>query len=354
MNILKFFSKRCLGIDIGAFSIKIIELSMLGKKKRLENYIKFTFPLKDPSLKLFHKENLNLLSEKASNVLNAILQKAGIKEKNAAFALPDFCSFITSFELPPMNEKEVAQAVEFEARHHIPLPLSEVTFDWQIIEKEEIASELKLKILLVAIPNKVLWDYQKMVNLTQIELKGMEAEIFALIRACIPESLEQKPVGLVDIGWKSTTVSIVENKVLKASHSFDISSNTLTKILSSSLKVDLDQAEKLKTKYGLDPNRKDVQKILIPEINSLAFEIDKVCQNFNQNENRKIDNIILSGGTANLFGLKEYLEVKLKKQVQIANPFGNFSSPPILQHRLKELNPSFAIAAGVALMGVEL
>ena len=40
--------------------------------------------------------------------------------------LPDFSTFITHFYLPQMNEAEIAQAVQFEARHHIPLPLSDV------------------------------------------------------------------------------------------------------------------------------------------------------------------------------------------------------------------------------------
>jgi type IV pilus assembly protein PilM len=355
MNFIsKIFSKRCLGIDIGAFSIKIIELSSFGKKKKLENYVKFNFPFKDSSFKMFHQENLTLLSENAAEILNALFKKVNIKEGKATFSLPDFSTFSTSFSLPPMMRTEVPQAIEFEARHHIPIPLSEVTFDWQIIEKKEMPPEVELKILLVAIPNKVLWNFQKMVNLTQIEMRGMEAEVFALIRSSIPESLAGKTVCLVDMGWRSTTVNIVENKTLKESHSFDISSNSMTKNLSADLKIDLETAEKLKIEHGLDPKEKDINKILLQQINSLALEIKKICDDFYREENRKVENVILAGGTATLFGLKEYLEAKLKREVQIADPFKNISFPSSLETRLKKIGPSFAVAVGAALMGIEV
>ncbi|MBU2579286.1 pilus assembly protein PilM [Patescibacteria group bacterium] len=349
----RIFCKTCLGIDIGAFSIKIIELSSFGKKKKLENYIKFSFPVKDSPLRMFHQENLTLLSENAAEVLNALFEKIKIKHGKAAFSLPDFSTFSTTFNLPPMTRTEVPQAIEFEARHHIPVPLSEVTFDWQIIEKKEIPPEVELKILLVAIPNKVLWNFQKMVNLTQIEMKSMEAEVFGLIRSSIPESLAEKAVCLVDVGWQSTTVSIVENKTLKKSRSFDISSNGMTEDISSNLKIDLESAEKLKIKHGLDPKEKNVNEILLPQINSLAFEIKKICEDFYHTEGRKVENVILAGGTATLFGLKEYLAAKLKKEVILADPFKNISFPSVLEPRLKNLGPSFAVAAGVALMGLE-
>ncbi len=347
------FSKKCLGIDIGASSIKMVEISGFGKRKKLENYIKFTIRPGEPSLKIFQGESLTLLSDRASGILQAILEQAKIKEKKATFSLPDFSTFFTSFSLPPMSKGEVPQAVEFEARHHIPIPLSEVTFDWQIIEKKEIFPGVKLKILLVAVPNKVLANYQRTANLTQVELKGMEAEVFALMRSSVPRDLIEKPVCLVDIGWYSTTISIVEKEMLRVSYSFDISSDNLTKALRDKLKVDLEEAEKLKTKYGLDPKRKEIVEALLPEIDSLAFEIEKICRSFYQTEDKEVKDVIIAGGTATLFGLRDYLESRIKKQVKLADPFSNTSFPSLLSQRLKELGPSFAVAVGTALMGLE-
>lgn len=150
------FSKRCLGVDIGASSIKMVEISSFAGKKKLVNYAQFQLPFQNPPSTLFQKKELLLLTDETSEVLKSLAERAKIRKKKAAFSLPDFSTFFTTFDLPPMSEAEVPRAVEFEARHHIPLPLSEVTFDWQVIEKEKVLPGIKLKILLVAIPNRVL------------------------------------------------------------------------------------------------------------------------------------------------------------------------------------------------------
>ena len=220
------FAKRYLGIDIGAASVKVVEISAFGKRKKLENYAEFRLPSKNSLPGLFHKKELVLLSDEASEILEALFKRAKIKKKKAVLSLPDFSTFFTTFSLPPMTEAEVPQAVEFEARHHIPLPLSEVVFDWQIIEKEKVLPGIKLKVLLVAVPNRVLEGYQRLANLAKLEIEGMEAEVFGLIRSSIPKKLSQKAVCLVDIGWESTTVSISRAKTLRLSHSFDIKTVT--------------------------------------------------------------------------------------------------------------------------------
>jgi len=350
---LSLFSKKCLGIDIGAASIKVVEVSSFGKKKKLENYAEFHLPPSIESIKAFHGESLVLVSDEVSEILKVLFKKAKFKSKKSIIALPDFSTFFTTFTLPPMSEKEIPQAIEFEARHHIPIPLSEVAFDWQVIEKEKELVGVKMKVLLVAVPNKVLHNYQRMATLAQLEVAGLEAEVFGLVRASFGEEKSPSPVCLVDIGWQSTTVSVVDEKGLQTSHSIDISGVGLTDLLRKKLNISFEKAEKLKKQYGLDPHN-EVSKILLPEINSLCFEIEKICQDFHQKEGKKVEKILLAGGTALLFGLKEYLKERIKKETEIVNPFQNIRYPSLLKERLKEIGPSFAVALGLALRGTEI
>ncbi|MDD4989778.1 MAG: type IV pilus assembly protein PilM [Candidatus Pacebacteria bacterium] len=351
---MSLFSKNLLGIDIGAASIKIVEISVSGKKKKLENYIEFKMPLKEDSLKTFHGENLVLLSDEVSKIVQALLKRAKIKDRKIALSLPDFSTFFTTFSLPPMTEAEAPQAVEFEARHYIPLPLNEVTFDWQIVEKEETPSGVKMKVLLVAVPNIVLQNYQRMANLAQLEITGMEAEVFSLIRSSWPSGkYEFLPVCMIDFGWESTTVSIVERKRLAASFSFDVSSIALTRDLSVALKISMEEAEKLKLIYGLDPQKPEIAKALLDKISILALEAEKICNDFQQATAKRVENIILAGGTAGLFGLKEYLSARMKKNVFTADPFSAVNFPLVLNKRLKQIGPSFAVALGAAMMAAD-
>jgi len=346
------FSKKALGIDIGVASIKIVEISSsLGGKKKLENYAQFTFP-SSLNIETFQKGRKMFLIDQTAKVLKEVLARSDFDSKRIAFSIPDFSTFFTNFSLPPMNEEEVPKAVEFEARHHIPLPLSEVSFDWHVLEKKKTYPGLALKILLVAVPNKILKSYQKIADSAGVNLRAMEAEVFGLIRSSIGKRDSKKPVCLVDIGWESTTISIIEEETLQVSRSFDISGSSLTKALVDNLNLDWNEAERIKKEEGLNPDNKKVAEIIARELNSLSLEIDNLCSKYG-GEGKKIEEIIITGGTSSMFGLKTYLESRTKKKVSIPDPFSALSCPIQLKGRLKKLGPSFAVAVGVGLMGLD-
>lgn len=347
------FAKKVLGIDIGVSSIKVVKLKSRGRKSRLENYLEFILPEKS-GLSTFDKNNMLLNSEMAAGILGVILRRLKIKDTKVSFALPDFSTFFTTISLPPMPEAEIPQAIEFEARHYIPLPLNQVTFDWQIIAKEKTQGGLKAKVLLVAVPNRVLESYQHLALLCHFEIKGMQAEVFGLIKSSIAKQFQDKTVCLIDFGWQSTTVSIVRNKNLLLSQSFDISGNGLTMALAGVLKTNFETAEKLKRAHGLDPRKEEMFRALSFEIDKLIIEIKNVLKNFQEQEKITVYDIALAGGTAMLTGLKEYIGAKLDRNVSVVNPFDNVYHPAKITQRLKELGPSFAVALGTAMAGIEL
>ena len=157
----------------------------------------------------------------------------------------------------------------------------------------------------------------------------------------------------MDIGWETTTISIAQNNNLLQSHSFDVSAKTFNDVLCEKMGIKNQEGELLKKKNGLNPRNKEVFDPLISKTSLIAGDIRMTCEEFTRANGVKIDNVILAGGTATLFGLKEYLGQFLKKQVQIADPFARLSSPSLLKTRLKELGASFGVAIGVAMRGVE-
>lgn len=359
MHFLGLLTQKFLGIDIATSSIKVIELSGFAGRKTLENYGEISAEAfyKKP-FRTFDKSTLLLSTKDISKAIAAILQEANIKSRRVAFSIPDFSSFFTTFTLPPMTKDEVPQAVKAEARRHVPLPLGEVVLDWQIINKVKKDKVSSLKILLVAVPNEVINQYQKIASNLNLRLLALEAEVFGLIRALIKKE-EKAIVGLIDIGARSTSCSIIENRVLKVSRSFDISGDDLTERLSKGLSVDHKVAEDLKKKYGILSFEKgekqiNVKEILTPLIDIIIRESEKIFRNFDLKENKKIEKIILAGGSVFLPGLVGYFKEHFnEKEVVVADPFSKIFFPPILDETLKKIGPSYAIAAGMALRGLE-
>ncbi|MBU0476408.1 type IV pilus assembly protein PilM [Patescibacteria group bacterium] len=355
----KKLSKKFLGIDIGTASIKIVELSRWGERIKLENYGEIGAPsFYEEPFRSFEKSNLLLSSQEISRAVRAVLTETNIKTKEVIFSIPDFSSFFTSLELPPMSKEELPQAVRFEARQHVPLPLSEVTLDWMITEGTTSDHKKEnLRVLLVVVPKEVINQYREVAELSQVQLLALEAEVFSLTRSLVRE--KQEVVAIVDIGAQSTTCSIVEKGVLKITHSFDVSGGELTRVLSKSLNISYNEAEELKRKYGIEVSSKegsggqDITNSLLPLINIILAETEKISQNFYQAKGKEVQKVILAGGSALLPGLRDYFAEELKKEIEIADPFADIFSPPILEETLKKIGPSYAIAVGAALKGLE-
>lgn len=354
-NPFESISKNFLGIDIGTATIKVVELSKHGDRIKLENYGEASaMTLYEKPFRTIDKNTLLLSSQEIAKAILAILEEAKISEKKAVFSIPDFASFYIDFSLPPMTKEEVPDAVKYEARQYIPMPLSEVVLDWSVIEGEIGRGKKKgtpLKILLIAVPTEFINQYQEIASLSQLKLQSVEAEAFSLIRSLLRGT--KGTVCVLDIGAQSTNINIVEDGVLKKSYSFDMSGNELTQLVSKSMSIGYNDAEALKKEKGMDDSDPAIRKILLTLINFMIAETEKILRSFYQSGGKEIDRIILSGGTAGMPGLRKYFSESMKKEVEIADPFKNIFYPPILEERLKQMGPSYTIAVGAALRGLE-
>lgn len=339
------------GIDIGVSAIKVVELSRWGEGKTLENYghIASTFISQEPLIN--SQKGGNLFSADAiSKAIKGILEEAKIRTKPVIFSIPDFFTFCTSFELPQMPEKEIPAAIQYNASQYITLPISEVTLDWKIVSSPADKKGL-LKVFLVAVPNQVVQEYQDIAALCGLEIYALEAEAFGITRSLVKNN--KKTICLMDIGVQSSTVNIIDNGFLQRSYSFNFHSGQLTKAVSSALNVGYNEAEEIKNKEGLLSSRSGAVQALYLLIDSLLREIKLISSEFYQSEQKQVEEIYLTGGTANLPGLKEYISESLKKNVAVPNSFAGLLYPPILEETLRQMSPGFSVAVGAALGGLE-
>lgn len=346
-----FFPKKMVGIDVGTSAVKIVELSLWGQGKTLENYgeIKSSFISSEPLLNA--KKGTGLLSNSlVSTAIRGVLDEARIKTKAVIFSIPDFSTFCTSFEIPAMPEKEVPSAIKYNASQYITLPIKEVTLDWKIIPSPPGQKKSFIKVFLVAVPNQVIQEYQSMARGAGLEIYALEAEALSITRALIKNN--KKTVCLIDIGVQSSTINIIDRSFLRRSYSFNFYTGQLSGAVSSALGMGLEKAEEIKNKEGIISSRPGVSETLYLLIDPLLAQIKNISAEFFQSEQKQVEEIYLTGGTANLPGLKEYFAESLKKNVYVPNCFSDFLYPPILDQELKEMSPRFSVAVGAALAGL--
>ncbi len=345
-------AKKFTGIDIGTSSIKIVELSNGGGQVRLENYgeVNMSTLYRDP-LKTSGQKAIVLSSYDLAAAIKEIYRSAQISTKEAIFSIPDFSSFFTSFKLPPMTKEEIPMAIRFEARQHIPLPLSEVVLDWSIIgDVNPEKTKEEIKVLMVAVPHEVINQYEEVGKLAELRVNALEAEVFGLARSVARGVTDT--IGIIDMGAQTTTMSVVDNGQLRESHSFDISGNELTRVLSKALNVSYEEAERMKRRHGVRSSEMNLAKTLMPLIDIVGSEAEKVIRDYYQLEGKEIKKVTIAGGSALLPGLREYLSDCLKREIDTADPFKNIAYPPVLESTMKDIGPAYAVVTGVALRGL--
>lgn len=349
-------TKSSLGIDIGTKVIRAVEISGNKGKLTLENYGEVNLDVACKEFfRSFDKKNLNPAVNNISVAIAAIIAETGIKTKKVVFSLPDFATFSTTFELPPMPKKDMVNAIGFEARKYIPLPLSELVLDWQLMNKESLKENNK--VLVMAVPNIIVEQYKTIATNSGLELVALEAEAMALKRAVIGAG--DPTTCLLEIGFQSTNVNIVDDGFMKMSSSFDMAGKDLTYSLSETLNIPAGEAEELKKNQGLLDSEEKISHILIPILSVISEKAKTVIRDFELKENKKVERVILAGGTSMMKGIREYFEKSLNQnssqvlKVEIAKPFKNIIYPAVLEKKMEEVNLTYAIALGEALRKFE-
>ncbi len=352
INFLELFREHTfLGVDIGTSSIKIVQLTRKGSKYKLDTYGEIHLFSRGDAGE-FEEASLRVLDDQVADLIIKIIKESGAEAKKTAMSVPVFSSFSTVIEMLDLSKNELKKAIEFQARQYIPVPMDQVSLSSTIIErekKEEGSKVNKIQVLLVAIPNEVKSKYSNISMLSGVDLVALEMETFPMARS-IAKGIKS-PVLIIDVGSKSTNYCIVDNGFVRLSHNYDISGVAITKAFLKITQGDYKKAEELKKAMGLKmtPAQKEDAKDVFRTIDGVLAETERIMNVYFNKSNHRISEVFLSGGSANMLGLSEYFEEKLKIKASVADPFSGLIYPEELQKTLKNIGPSFSVAVGLAM-----
>src|SRR5512135_117299 len=117
-----------LGIDFGAGGIKLVELMNEKGRARLVTYAFVDRPVSEMAR--------NYIDEPAAtaDLLKKMLKKAKTSTRKAVAALPIASVFSSIISVQKTAKREdLEQAVQYQAKKLIPLPLEEMSVDWKPI-----------------------------------------------------------------------------------------------------------------------------------------------------------------------------------------------------------------------------
>ncbi len=363
-NLFKKNEVSVLGIDIGASSIKIVQLRRKGGRAILETYGALSL---GPYAGVEIGRATILQPEKVIAALTDILREAKTTTKRGGLTIPFSSTLMSVIEMPVVGERELAQMIPIEARKYIPVPITEVSLDWSIIPKEEIKAEGRegsplgsvakkietQNILLVAIHNETLREYQDIVQKVGLDANFFEIEIFSTIRAVLDKNTQ--PVMIVDIGAATTKLYIVDRGIVRASHTINRGSQDITMTISSALSIPPDKAEIMKRTIGWtsDASHKDIADTVAVTVDHIFSEAKHVATNYQAKHSKSIEKAILVGGGSSMKGLTDLAKNSLEMPVELSDPFSKVEAPAFLTDVLRKNGPEFTAALGIALRRIQ-
>ncbi len=341
-----------LGIDIGTASIKLVELALVNGRVQLKNYgslevkghlDKINEAIQTSSLEAIDHETVELLV----TLINAVRPET----KEVIASLPAFSAFTSLVELPDMPDQETSQAMEYQAASLVPIPIQNVHLDWSRVGRGQDAQGVKQqRVLLIAVPKLQINKYQNIFRQAGLNLKALELETVALARV-----LTQKDASLtliVDIGARSTTISIAQNGFLLHSAQADFAGSSLTQAVSTGLSINVQRAEELKKQKGLmgKGGEYEVSTLMLPYLDVILNEAKRVKDSYEKTHSVELARVIIAGGGANLLGIETRASEALQIPVVKAEPFeGTVVYPQAIAPILKQLGAPFAVALGLGM-----
>lgn len=334
----KFFGtkpEKLIGLDIGSHYVKICELTKEQAKYQLS---------------AFGIERVADDSQEAKiSAIKKVVEQSGISSNKVNASVCGPSVIVRYILLPHMTKSQLEGAIRYEAEKYIPFNIEEVTLNAPILEEESEGD--KIRVLIVAAKKSFIEDYVQLIESCGLEPQLIDVDSFALINSFLlnnPDEQSQGIAALLHIGKSFTGINILKDKVSRFMRDITMGGKDLTKIIAEKLNMDLADAENLKC--NPKEREEEIFSIITPSLNNLLGEISLSFNYYEDQLERGIDRIFLSGGSCKLKKLTKFLSSNLGMEVVLWDPTVNLEINPALnQERLKSCLPMLAVSIGIAL-----
>jgi type IV pilus assembly protein PilM len=258
-----------------------------------------------------------LITRKAYELITTNIN-GKITYDRVAFSIPNEFSFSRVLTLPKMNKKDLGLTLENELQQSMPLSSDELYYDYDVVDLVD-----QQEIQLVATPKKIVDSYLAIGKLLGLETAYIETNIGAVTRAVRSSEITKSLVSLIiDIGSSAADLTLFDGSEIRITTTANCGGNVITKAIADELDINSVQAHIIKTRYGLDPSKKQKQitKAISVVLDRLFIEIRKVEKYITEHsKDKQIEQIIIVGGGSNIPGISSYMTNKLKIPTRVCN-----------------------------------
>ncbi len=337
-----FFQKRTnknIGLDIGSHYVKVSEVA--NKKGKYE-------------LTAFGIERLvDTTREAKVAAIKKMIKESGVSTNKVNISVCGPSVIVRYILLPHMTKQQLDSAIKYEAEKYIPFNIQDVILDVSILEEKR--EDNKVRVLLVAAKRTFIEEQLKLLKFCGLESQIIDIDSFAMINSFllnVPEKQVQGIVALLHIGANFTSINILKDDVSHFMRDITLGGRDLTKMIGEKLSLSPVDAENIKCNPA--ERQEEIFSVVTPVLNNLLGEISLSFSYYEDQLERGIDRVFLSGGTAKLPGLEQFLSTNLGMEVISWDPTAKLQMNRVLNpEKLKSCAPMLPVSIGLALGSIE-
>jgi type IV pilus assembly protein PilM len=331
-------------IDFGQRTTKAVHLQRKGETLELVQYVLQDAPSSDQT------PSPELIGDHLKSLIEAIRYKG----RKVTLVLGVGDALLRHAELPMVPVTDMRLMLKYNSKNYLQQDLPDYIFDCHTVAVAQNGAEpagrsTKARVLVGGARKQTIEHMQQAAKHAGLVLEQITPGLACTANAfefSMPEVFANEVVALVDLGFRSSTISILANGELSLSRVVSLGSDKLTAGLAEAMGVSYEEAEGIKV--GLP---EEVQGAMQGLITPLGRELRASIDFFEHQQDKTVSQVFVSGGSARSPFIVESLQSELMVQTRSWNPlsFMNMALPADKLGEVEQVASQLAVATGGAI-----
>lgn len=283
-------------VDLGSRTTKALLIERRGDSLGLLRYALLDAPI-------FHKK---ISPELLSEHLTAVSEALGGTTKNVTLTVGLDDLVMRQVDMPPIAKEEMRSVIKTNAKTYLQQDYPNPVIDCHVFPARPSGNggetgkaappSNKIKVLVAGVRDQFITDIQTAVKGAGLTAHSIVPGVICPVNAfemSAPELYASESVMLVDIGFKQTSVCVVDRGELALNRTVNIGGDQLTAGLAEAMSISYAEAEGIKV--GMAP---EVQSMLELQISPLGRELRASLDFVEHQQDRPVSQVFVSGGSA--------------------------------------------------------
>jgi len=344
-----------LAVDLGARTTKAVHVQRRGSGFVLCGYAMLDAPIFDKTL------SVDLLTEH----LKTVGQALEFKTRSVTLTLGVNEAVVRHTDMPRLPVDDLRLVLKHSSRVYLQQELANHVFDCHVLSANGAESAAKpaespkalpgpqkQKVLVAGARKQIIDDYvegsRRAGLVANAIVPGLIGPVNAFERA-MPDVFANEAVALVDLGFRNSSICILQRGDLILSRVVAIGGDRLTNGLAETLNVSYAEAEGIKVGMPSEVQAQ-LESLVLPLGRELRASIDF----FEHQQDQPVAQAFITGGSARSEFIVSILQQEMMIDCKILNPttFLQMELPPQQTVELEQVAPQLTVALGAALAGL--